>query len=946
MLCLNFLLIHGILEGQNGLTYCNNLVLKSNNYFESIAELRFCDKTINIQFIHYNSSITYTSSFGVNQLNGVSLSFAGRLVVDSDITFKDCNLKFNSSGEVKVTSSRSLILDNTGLFSCTDMWRGIKMDPSSNIILKNATVIEDAMVGLRMNSQTTINCTNTSFKNCNVGIHFPGSGNDCVPIDNVTLSDFIGNRFVCLHNLRPPLADQKISFAGMVINCLGGFKYFGMHNSSKNLFENLQVGVISNNSYTFLLNFVMKNIRGLTDMYYFDNQGYPTGIGVYVGGKNGSTTVQGNGLIWNDNKSSFINCDISGIYFNESDGYVNYTGFEGTGYTDIYTNSSQLGPIVRTAHYVNHDLTKPNSIACYSRGQARDMYIGQLQNLNYKGSGTKGYVFDDLFNGAANAIYALNSAHQVMDNNTNCIEYNGTGKTHPIYIEDNDITISSGQGNNKVYFNFSNNKNDPFLYPGLLSNWIQTSDVKGDAGYRSFSTAFKFLDIWNLGGCNNTTNNIKYGFLFQNYNPNWYMGETSFGYHDIGLYLQGSTVITGTKNINRGNKWLDTFTDPNAYLVYAAKNENTSNYLSSLIKVHSALNIMFPPLRTPFDWFTYNAGQKKECNLGFANNNEEYAYYDSQDTIVANGGVGILSEYILKERQIDLYNKIKHAPISESGNAMFQNYFSNNQTTNIGKLADLTEKMVNLVDVHPQAKATLYEIQNQRSLALKNLLYQDSLYQAANVSQSVYNNPQRASNIQQYFSLSNSIQQIIDIAKIDVSLKIGNFKNELSNLTINDEYNTMLKTVWQANIQCYENSGYANDTMNIHLLSIAEKCPLVYGSVVQTARTILPHCMRDTSWNNLVNCEIQYIESREAASNSEMLNEIRLYPNPANSHIAIKGLNDLNAQIEILDLNGNKIISKQIVNGLDIDISSLCNGLYLVRIKSDKQNKTIKLIKL
>ena len=77
-----------------------------------------------------------------------------------------------------------------------------------------------------------------------------------------------------------------------------------------------------------------------------------------------------------------------------------------------------------------------------------------------------------------------------------------------------------------------------------------------------------------------------------------------------------------------------------------------------------------------------------------------------------------------------------------------------------------------------------------------------------------------------------------------------------------------------------------------------------------------------------------------------MLNEIRLYPNPANSHIAIKGLNDLNAQIEILDLNGNKIISKQIVNGLDIDISSLCNGLYLVRIKSDKQNKTIKLIKL
>lgn len=183
-------------------------------------------------------------------------------------------------------------------------------------------------------------------------------------------------------------------------------------------------------------------------------------------------------------------------------------------------------------------------------------------------------------------------------------------------------------------------------------------------------------------------------------------------------------------------------------------------------------------------------------------------------------------------------------------------------------------------------------------------------------------------------------------AKLKVNLKIGSFKNELSNLTINDEYYAMLKTVWQANIQCYENRGYANDTMNIHLLNIAEKCPLVYGSVVQTARTILPHCMRDTSWNNVVNCEIQYIESRESAVNSESLNEISLYPNPANSHIAIKGLNDLNAQIEIFDLNGHKIMSKQNLNVSDIDISALSNGLYLVRIKSDKQNKTIKLIKL
>lgn len=73
------------------------------------------------------------------------------------------------------------------------------------------------------------------------------------------------------------------------------------------------------------------------------------------------------------------------------------------------------------------------------------------------------------------------------------------------------------------------------------------------------------------------------------------------------------------------------------------------------------------------------------------------------------------------------------------------------------------------------------------------------------------------------------------------------------------------------------------------------------------------------------------------------LSEIKVYPNP------VKGLLNLdlkgNAVIEIYTMTGQKITTLNIQNKRQIDVSSLANGVYMLKINIDGKVKTQKFIK-
>ncbi|WP_394758648.1 T9SS type A sorting domain-containing protein [Flavobacterium sp.] len=75
-------------------------------------------------------------------------------------------------------------------------------------------------------------------------------------------------------------------------------------------------------------------------------------------------------------------------------------------------------------------------------------------------------------------------------------------------------------------------------------------------------------------------------------------------------------------------------------------------------------------------------------------------------------------------------------------------------------------------------------------------------------------------------------------------------------------------------------------------------------------------------------------------------NAITLYPNPVKNNFAIKGLDNLNLQLEIISIQGQVV--KKIENyksDESVSIENLANGLYFVKINSDNLIKTIKILK-
>ena len=81
----------------------------------------------------------------------------------------------------------------------------------------------------------------------------------------------------------------------------------------------------------------------------------------------------------------------------------------------------------------------------------------------------------------------------------------------------------------------------------------------------------------------------------------------------------------------------------------------------------------------------------------------------------------------------------------------------------------------------------------------------------------------------------------------------------------------------------------------------------------------------------------------------EQQDELNIYPNPTAGKFRVQcsEFKVEDATIELYDLNGRKLLEKQISAGtenVEIDVSHLKNGIYFCRLVSEKYSATKKLI--
>ncbi len=90
--------------------------------------------------------------------------------------------------------------------------------------------------------------------------------------------------------------------------------------------------------------------------------------------------------------------------------------------------------------------------------------------------------------------------------------------------------------------------------------------------------------------------------------------------------------------------------------------------------------------------------------------------------------------------------------------------------------------------------------------------------------------------------------------------------------------------------------------------------------------------------------KINELDCSTTSSTDIQKNEIQIFPNPVSSTLKIDGIKGLDFEIQIFDALGNKKITTN--KDDNIDLSSLPNGFYFVRIKFEgKVQKTLKLFK-
>jgi hypothetical protein len=86
--------------------------------------------------------------------------------------------------------------------------------------------------------------------------------------------------------------------------------------------------------------------------------------------------------------------------------------------------------------------------------------------------------------------------------------------------------------------------------------------------------------------------------------------------------------------------------------------------------------------------------------------------------------------------------------------------------------------------------------------------------------------------------------------------------------------------------------------------------------------------------------------SQGLSTSNFALHNFKSYPNPVKNLVTISN-NTIIDEVKFIYIKGNSLLTKQI-NGLnsEIDLSSYSKGIYFLRIKSRRTEKTIKLIKV
>jgi hypothetical protein len=906
-----------------------------NDYvFTGIPEQTLCE-----QYPNFNceTQIGAGTTFPKSSLIGSSITgnvcIVGDFEVDAPFRFYDAKVKITPGVKVSIKGNQDvqlsipLEIDNSKLFACDGLWKGIELGFYAYISTHSHSEIEDAEKAIYSNVPSTLHIETTTFNRNRVGIELaePHKSN---ALFGPLVWVFTNNRFTCDAPLNG--TTNEITEAGVkLIN-----SYLYTFQTGLNRFDDLKYGVYAVGDFSHIgaSRFYMRRIKkdgiymregsiNLDNSWFYNCEGIGINIGTakLVNVKNTQFTISSTPSaeyrtgIYIDAFALNADVQINGISFSAD--------MEGTNnrVRGIHLKGGNVGAgtKIRIGGNSLFTLRARRSQGIYLDGAFLSNSVTEIWGNRFRISNIAGQTGD-----RPQGILADNG-----EKNNLSIKWN----TFTAYINNglsqwgNGLELRNSRGeNNEVKVNAFNDEVDNLLQYVIV------------AGFES--TFFCSNNTSGFGGWSYEFNGLCFGTKYE--------GNTITG-TGYGLVIRPGTFIG--QQSHTGNKWYDIHFPGGSYgPVLHSWCESNPLFNKFLVHTQQSTCNNNPACFNPYhpqkiepdvmdEFFGQQSGTPFEgCNDEFTGGGtDELDRQIAQGTFVPPADAPAMGWV----SQRYLYHKLMNNPGFVSEHASFSTYLNSMANTSVGRFHDvhsviegalhagadvdapsrqalsgfnaLMDSMADIDEAIEQHGPTEALIQNK-----KNLIIQiHGQHWAYDSLRTIYES-QAEANLQDAYALNQTVPVTYDY--------------EANEKAVNQIY--LLSLMQQ--------SGELSESQVAVLQAIAQQNPKQGGPAVHTALGLLPECARpeiQIEYNVQEQSYAVPIEERYmAGSGVAVKNGFDVSPNPARTSITVRILGETAGTLILTDITGKTWMQQPIEQQeMKIDISArIPAGIYLIQLRT------------
>ncbi len=919
--------------------------------FHGEPEATLCDQYGDLSHLAQwgeGTAVTHSAQLGASYSGNVHI--VGDFIIDNTFSLTNCIVKIEPGVKILVTTpsrpntSIIFVINNSKLFACEGLWKGIELSTNTSIATKNGTKIEDAEKAIKaVNIQYCgLFIEQTTFNRNDIGIYLSESTQLTNP---ATIYRFNRNKISCTAPLNGTL--DQVSYAGLWISDKLSVSIYPNSIINGNIIENIQYGI-----------YMGGPTSAFSGRYFHFNSLKRFGI-------------FGSGIL-NLNYSFFYNCDQDCINFQNIHSLNLYecTFNYDENLIDYHVDGNYRNAIHLRAFPVGSTCKITNCTFNSELYTLTQLIHGIYINADNYFTGDPKIIIDyNHWNLIAPAAYG--------------IWFNGTTTSRTdVEINYNTFSINCPEGGgsgaamgiaNGNKFGIHAYSNTIEINEEIYGDWSDGVDLIGSEGFNNVFTLTDFpasfgqyliayLDGFFISNfdnstfCYNTFRGASRGFDIYGTNELTHIyTNQSWDGQIIGM-LSNSFI---DQQIQNGNTWnlVVPWSGPFHLIAqYQAQMDNANDAQYSNFIVHTDQSTAYTGTGAyPFhpkdilpdnnnEWWSKIDGTPYNC-LGSGTPSK----FSSKLKIdIADGTFATLfdSAYTWQAER-GLYRTLKHNLDSISSNANFTTFLTSMENSAIAKLYTVEES----IDTLLCSDSTLSNNIREQLFILDSLIVElndvDSILETTTDSATISNKSSDKTSILYQISLLNSeINDYVQDSEEGIIAGVDEIKELNDDITPSNSWESTEKLVYHMILNSIENGELSEMELDT-VKYLADSCPKDVGMAVYFARGLVPYCNQQSYSDNYEDCYLKHgppelfdYNSRSLYSadetalinNTYRLQQNMIYPNPTSGEINFTMPVEEIKQIEIYDLTGRKILTEQHNFKTKTTLWSMKDGIYWLLI--------------